>query len=249
MNDLDAKKQRIETIAKIVGIAVTGFFVAPFIFLTIKGILGLAIAAGMSFVIVNFLPYFAMKVANWRLQAIKAEAMKNPIETLQNEYAAKQGALQVFKANIMTFAAQVLSFETQVNKYVREGLEDAAIYKEQLGKMKELLALRKKRYEVAVSLLAEFEATIQRTDRKWQMAIAAAKMNEAAGQIEGDAFSKICIETALEGVQTQLNQSLAELETALLDDKVKAEQHRAFSTGVESTSDEKSNKNRQKIQA
>ena len=50
------------------------------------------------------------------------------------------------------------------------------------------------------------------------MACAAAAMNEAAGQMEGDVFDKICIETALDSVQTKLNESFADLELALLDD-------------------------------
>ena len=48
--------------------------------------IGLVIAAIVGLAIVMFTPVVAIKFANWRLQAIKAESRANPIETLQNQY-------------------------------------------------------------------------------------------------------------------------------------------------------------------
>jgi hypothetical protein len=220
----EQRKQRIETVLKITGVGVVGFLVAPFILTAIGGIVGLAIAAGISFTAVNMLPWFALKVSNWRLKAIKSEAMKNPVETLQTEYIKKEVALKEFKENIRIFAGQVLGFGDQVKQYVKEGLEDAQVYVEQLGKMKKLLEIRQQRYQEAKQALEEFADTIEKTNRKWKMALAAMAMNEAAGQMDGDAFDKICIETALESVQTRLNQSFADLEIALLENSEKTEQ-------------------------
>jgi hypothetical protein len=90
--------------------------------------------------------------------------------------------------------------------------------------MKKLLEIRQQKYQDAKAALEEFSRTIEKTDRKWKMALAAMAMNEAAGQMEGDAFDKICIETALESVQTKLNQSFADLEIALLENTEKVEQ-------------------------
>ena len=84
--------------------------------------------------------------------------------------------------------------------------------------MKRLLQIRQDKYQDAKTTLSEFSETIKRTDRKWKMACAAVKMNEAAGSMEGDVFDKICIETSLESVQTKLNEAFADLEISLLDD-------------------------------
>src|ERR1035441_6435880 len=101
----EQRKQRLETILKVVGVAVVGFIVAPFILQAIGGLIGLGVAAAIGFVGINFFSYFSMKVANWRLKAIKAEAMKNPCETLQNEYIKKSHALDDYRTNIARFAA------------------------------------------------------------------------------------------------------------------------------------------------
>jgi hypothetical protein len=131
-------------------------------------------------------------------------------------------------------------------------LEDADVYTEQLGKMKQLLQMRQQKYEDAKNMLVAFSDTIQKTDRKWKMACAAAKMNEAAGQMEGDVFDKICIETALDSVQTKLNQSFADLEVALLDDNkakaILAEKKQSASSKIAiSESSAPGNSNRQRI--
>jgi hypothetical protein len=246
----EQRKQRLEMILKIVGVGVVGFLVAPFVLTAIGGILGLIVAAGVTFVAINMVSWFSLKVANWRLKALKHEAMKNPVETLQTKYIEKETALKSFKENIRIFAGQVLTFGDQVKQYVKDGLEDAQTYVEQLGKMKQLLDLRQQKYREAQEALAQFSKTIEQTDRKWKMACAAMAMNEAAGQMEGDAFDKICIETALDSVQTKLNQSFADLEVALLDsdkEKAKRSEYVNRSSMVTPTTETESKTSRQKI--
>jgi hypothetical protein len=217
--NLEQRKLNIEKGVKIGGVLVAGFLVAPFIFVAFKGVIGMLLAFGVAEGVVFMTPVIARKFANWRLKALKAEAMRNPVETLQNEYAKKKQALASYKENIAKFSAQVLAFADQVKQYVKDGLEDAQTYVEQLSKMKQLLELRKDKYQEACDMLEEFAKSIERTERKWKMAMAAVAMGEAAGEIEGDLFSKICVETAMDTVAAQLNQSFADLDIALMDDE------------------------------
>lgn len=215
----EQRKQRIETALKLLGVAIVGFIVAPFVLQSIGGIIGMFIAAGIGYAGISFSSYFSMKIANLRLKAIKAESMKNPCETLQNQFVKKKNALDEYARQIVKFSAQVKAFADQVKVYVKEGLEDAQVYVEQLNKMNQLLDLRKHKYQAAEDTLDEFSETIARTEKKWKMACAAQAMNEAAGELEGDTFDKICIETSLEAVQTKLNESFAELDLALMEDE------------------------------
>lgn len=218
----EQRKQRTELIVKVAGLLGVCIVLAPLATTIAAGLGALAalgVGAAAVFTVWKFLPWFAMKIGNWRLKAIKAEAMKNPCETLQNQYIQKSHALDDYKTNIARFAAQVMAFADQVKGYVKDGLEDAQTYVEQLGKMKQLLELRKQKYQDAQDMLAEFSETIARTEKKWKMACAAMAMNEAAGELAGDAFDQICIETALDSVQTKLNESFAELDIALMDDE------------------------------
>jgi ribosome-associated translation inhibitor RaiA len=222
----EQRKQRTENIVKAVGLLAVLFILGTTTIATTIitgiGVLGALILAGAGvFTVSKFLPYFAMKIGNARLKAIKAEAMKNPVETLQNQLVKKREALAQFKEQIRIFAGQVLSFTDQVKQYVKEGLEDAQVYVDQLAKMNQLLKLRQEKCKQAEVMIGEFEDSIERTDRKWKMALAAQAMNEAAGEIAGDVFDKICIETSVNAVQDKLNESMADLEMALMDEENK----------------------------
>jgi len=234
----EQRKQRTELIVKVIGLLGVCLVLGP-LATTIAAGLGalaaLAVGAAAVFTVWKFLPFLGLKVANWHLKALKSESTKNPVLTLQTKLVEKRKALDSFKENIRTFAAQVLSFSDEVKKYVKDGLEDAQTYVEQLAKMKRVLELRQQRYKDAEQTLVEFEETIQRTDRKWKMACAAAAMNEAAGQLEGDVFDKICIETALDSVQDKLNQSFADLEIALMDEDKAKKQIQDRIISIEST--------------
>lgn len=109
LND-QARRKRIETIVKVAGLAVAGFVVAPFVYIAIQGLIGLTIAGFLSLCIIYATPVAASKLANWRLKLLKAEAMKNPVETLQNQYVKKTQALDDFREQIKIFSTQVLTF-------------------------------------------------------------------------------------------------------------------------------------------
>ncbi len=221
MNDLelDLKRKRIEWVVKILALLLVGFLVAPFIFIAIKGLIGMAIAAAVSFVVIMFIPWFAAVVANWRLKAIKHEAAKNPIETLQNNYNDRMQALTQFRDSIRNFAGEVRTFADKLEGYKRDYPQDSDKFNDQFNQMRVLLQQRKLKYEEAKSNLALYEKQIQRVSAEWDMAQAAAKMNKAAG-VDADAFfAKIQVETAFDSVQKSLNSAFADLEVSLMDEK------------------------------
>ena len=217
----EQKKQRLLFGLNLVVVGIVACIVGPFAVIILHGLsilFALALTIGVAWIAMKFLGVFTLMIANASLKAMKAEAMRNPVETLQTEYVKKQDALNVFKQQLTKFIAEVNNFESKVRQYVRDQLEDADVYVGQLKKMHQLEDLRKQKYTDAEQSLADFAEAIRRTDTKWKMACAAQHMSEAAGEMEGDVFDKICIETAIESVQTKLNQSFADLDLALLDD-------------------------------
>ena len=217
----EQRKARLQLGLNIAGVCLIAAFVGPFAVTILHGLgalLAVAITVGIAWTAMKFMNWFTLMIANASLKAMKAEAMKNPVETLQTEYVKKNEALKAFRQQLNNFIAEVANFTTKVQSYVKQGLEDAPIYVGQLKKMKQLEALREQKYTDAVNSLNDFAEAIRRTDTKWKMACAAQHMSEAAGEMEGDIFDKICIETAIDSVQTKLNQSFADLDLALLDD-------------------------------
>lgn len=218
MKDLELKRQRIEAVVKIVAMLVTGFLVAPFIFVAIQGLIGLVIAAVIGATIINFAPWMAMKFANWRLKALKAEAAANPIETLENQYREREKGLTDFRDNILQFHAEVQNFWTALEEQSQNHPELKNKFMEQYNKMRNLLEIRSQKYKLAQKKLKDFSDLIDQKRSEWELAQAAARMTKAAGVGE-EFMNKLMMDTAVNSVQTSLNTAFAELEVSLLDEQ------------------------------
>ena len=229
----EQKRKRIELAVKLVGLGIAGFIVAPFVFIAIKGLVGLVLAALFGWAVVWFTPVVATTLANWRLKALKAEASRNPVETLQNDYIKRREKLGEFREAIKTFMAEIENFADKLSAFAKQYPQEAPKFKSNLEKMKQLLSLRQNKYKQAERQLEAYELEIQKAGAIWEMGQAAAAMNQAAGMTEEDFMAKVMVETALDSVQKNLNSALAELEVSLLEESESAHAPKLVTEGVE----------------
>lgn len=222
MIDLESKRKQYETAGKVIALGVAGFFVAPVIFLTIKGLVGLAIAAGLGLLLVNVgAPWFGDKLANWKLKAIKAEAAKNPVETLQNDYKAKSIALDERKTAIEKLNGKIRTFSDKVDgiksKY---GVKDQSYIKlsADLSDLRRIHADRSLKWRAAYAELQKYAESIERAAMIWEAGLAAAAAHESSGLSEDEFYQKLRAETAFDSIQNSYNEALASLDTSLLDE-------------------------------
>ena len=136
--NLEQKRQRIETAVKILALVVVGFFVAPFIFIAIKGLVGVLVAGTVGLAAVNLAPSVAAHIANWRLKALKAVAAANPIETLENQYAQRKDALVKIRENIQQSYAVLTNLQTQIKEYEQTYPGRQSQYKDKAEKLRAL---------------------------------------------------------------------------------------------------------------
>lgn len=192
--------------------------ISPIVFLAVKGLVGLALAATIGLAMVNFAPVLSMKFANWKLRGIKHEARTNPVETLQNQLVDRRKQLSAFRASITEFNAAVKGFEGKVTMFKRQQPDQADRFEKQLKGMQDLLVLRERRYREADAELDKFEGAIERASALWDMSLEAQRMNKLAGQQDAGAFDRIKTDVAFDSVESSLNRAFAELETSLLDE-------------------------------
>lgn len=222
MIDLESKRKKFETIGKVAGLAVAGFFVAPIILVTIKGIIGLAVAAVIGLLLVNVgAPWFGDKLANWRLQAIKAEAAKNPVETLQNDYKLKSVALDERKTAIEQLNGKIRTFSDKVDGIkAKYGPKDASYAKlsADLQDLRRIHADRSLKWRNAHAQLLKYAESIERAKMIWEAGLAAAAAHESSGLSEDEFYQKLRAETAFDSIQNSYNEALASLDTSLMDE-------------------------------
>jgi hypothetical protein len=218
VSTLDIKKLRLSTGVKwALGLA-AALLIAPVIFLVVKGLVGLALAAAVGLAIINFAPVLSMNFANWKLKAVKYAASVSPVETLQNVWNEKDQALKASLATITDFAAQVAGFDDKLDGFRAEFPGESAKFEATLRAMQALLAKRKQRYQESRDKLAEFAGEIRKADAIWKMGLAAQAMTRAAGMTEDDFMQRIKTETAYDSVQESLNRAMAELDASLLEE-------------------------------
>jgi hypothetical protein len=223
MNDLEQKRQRIEKVVKVLLLLGIGFVAAPFIFVAIKGLIGLLIALTIGVAAINFAPAVAAGLANWKLKALKAAAAANPIETLENQYAERESALLKIRENIKEFNAVVMELFSQIQAHNEQYPDRPSQFLDKYNKMVALLQLRSKKYKAAQSNLKAFGELIEEKRSDWKVAQSAAKAMKLANVGE-DFQSKLMQDTALGTIQDGLNMAFSELEVSLLDEQPISEQ-------------------------
>src|SRR5687767_8252966 len=121
MIDLEKKRKRIEMIAASVGVCVVAFFVAPVIFVTIKGLIGIIVALGIVLPTLYVgVPWFAMKMGNWRMKALKAEASKNPLETMENQLKERHDGLAAFRDQLKLMHAEIQNYCDEMQGHIEK---------------------------------------------------------------------------------------------------------------------------------
>lgn len=216
----DPRAKRWGNVAKYSLLLVVGFFVAPFIWVAIGGLLGLIAAGGIMLGTWMLRPYAYSAAANMRLKLIKAEASKNPVETLQEDLRRKMVDLDQRKTNIEKLNGQIRTFADKVNEIKEKfGPKDNGYLKlnNDLEDLKRIYRHRCTKWNEARNQLDRFAEEIDRANMIWEAACAAAAARETSGLTEGEFMAKLKTETAFDAIQNSYNEALASLDTALLD--------------------------------
>lgn len=233
---IEEKKAKFSGWIKIAALGVVGLVVAPVILTAIGGLIGLAVAAGVGFVLIQLAPWFALKVANYKYRLIDAEkvshikevvsaAEQNPIETLTALLIAKKAAFQVFKSSVETAATARSNFADKVIKFKTQYPARAPEFEAQLARMSDLVERKKKALSEAKTSLADGDSKLEEMKAYYEMSKDAIEANRAAGMDTGDAFEKLKADTACDAVFSQMNAAFAQLEVAASLDSDPSDTH------------------------
>ncbi len=215
----DPRAKRWGSFIKYAGLLIIGFVVSPYIFTAITGLVGLAVAGALIGGYWMLMPAVETWAGNMRLKFVKAEAARNPVETLQSELNRQRVALDERKVAIGRLNGQITTFEDKLgtigDKY---GRQDSAYTKlaAQLKDLKRVAQNREDKWQLAFVQVGRFEQEIERAGMIWDAAMAAAAAQETSGLTEEDFMAKLKTETSLDTIRTTFNETLASLDTDLM---------------------------------
>lgn len=218
--DPDTGKRRIAASMKWGMVLAAAAVISPVIFLAVKGLVGLALALMVGLAIVNLAPVLSMKFANWKFRALKHEAGKNPIETLQNQQAEKERDLKSEAEKISQFDAAVETFRAQLMAEAQEQPEAAATGVPTLRQMERLLAFRRLKYKRAAEDVKARRKKVELAQSRYRVALLAQEVTKAAGETQGTVLDKILEDIAFNAVDETVNLSMASLRTAIMVEEI-----------------------------
>ena len=217
----DPRARRWGNAIKILFLLGAGFLVAPFVWTALGGLLGLIAGAGICLGAWMIRPWVFSAAANMRLKLIKAEARRNPVETLEENLRSETVKLDERKTNIEKLSAQIRNFEGKVDEIAnRYGKQDGGYIKlsRQLTDLQRIYTNRCEKWREAHQKLDRFAEEIDRAKMIWEAACAADAARETSGLTEDEFFTKLRTEMAFDSIQTSYNEALASLDTAMLEE-------------------------------
>ena len=213
----EERAQKWGTVAKWAIFALAGFLFAPFAIMTITGMLGLIVAGAIAGITWIMLPSVEARAKNIRLRMIKAEAAKNPIETLEAEFLRRSTMLDERKKKIETFNAKTRTFGDKLEQFKRDYPADAGKFQTTYDQMRLLLKRQQQQWHEAEKNLQVFQGVVTRAKAMWAMALAANEAKAGSGLDEDSFYAQLKTETALESVTDGMNTAFAQLDTLVLE--------------------------------
>lgn len=218
MNDIDLKRKKFAGIVKIAIGALAIVVLAPAIMLLVKGIIGIAVAGLVGLAIVNGAPVISMKLANWKVKAIVAEAKTNPIETMVNIANDRADKLKEALQRIGDLSASVKNFADKVVGFKQKWPNEAAAFDAAVTNANNVLAKWKNDYGVAKGALSEYLLEIDKCRAINEMATEMAALNKMAQMDSDQLMEELKSKTAIDEVSRRMNSAMAQLETSLLEE-------------------------------
>jgi len=199
--------------AKFAALGVGCFFIAPFVWIAIGGLLGLVCFGGIVGTLWFTKDWIAGVAANARLKLIKHEAASNPVETLQAESLRQSKVLEERKVALETLSGAIRSLDQAIDELQSE-FPDSPELPQMRSDQAELDALLKSRTEswtAAYVQLGEFDREVVRVGKLWDVSLKAAKARGASGLTEGEWVAKLQTSTAISSIRNNLNTQLSAL--------------------------------------
>lgn len=217
--DVMQRVQSLSTKYKILIALGACLIVAPLTALILWGFVGVLalIAAGIvGCVAIAFAPVFAMKLANWQLRAVIAEAEANPIPTRWNNFYIEERNLQSFAAQIESFAGKIIKAKREQDllelDYPND--PDTAYFRTYVADMERLKDLQWADFKDAQVALEAKRRAITKMERMFNMANTA----QAAGAASGARLThlqEIAEKAAIGAADQRVADSLAQLQRRL----------------------------------
>ncbi len=179
--------------------------------------IGIAWVAGIAFI--NLTPIFSTEMTNLKFKGIRWAVKRNPVETRRAIHHTRTQALNNFYDEIDKFSGSVEVFRLKADSFATQYPAEAHKFRSQLADMEELLGIRMQTYTEAKADIDKFSVEIEKAQAIWDMHLASADLERAAGMTPSDPYERIKLETSIDAVEEATALSLSRLKMAVLQER------------------------------
>jgi len=216
--DFDLKRIKLEKLIKWGGGAVVLLVTGTVALALLESIVAIFLTAALGIVAVNVLPVLARRLSTWRIEQLRADAMRSPIPALIRQYEAEATRVSDARERVIRFNATTRNFEAKIREYEQRNANPDGLVemRRQYEGMLQALAVQTAMLGAQLDTLREFRTQIDNAQMEWQMAL---DIRSAADQTseftDVDPLERVLKHDALAAVRTRLNEGFAALETSL----------------------------------
>jgi hypothetical protein len=193
---------------------------APLIWTAVSagiGLLALAAIVGVGIVGKLFLPLGLQRLENRLLHLRKAEAMRNPIEQLQNEVIRRADRLVIFRNALVKVGGQIESIQQMIEDG-QEKFSGTVLARQEraLERLQQFHSLNIARLNQAQEALQDFKNAVKLKESQFTISLAIEDATRALDPNMSETLVQdLLADTALRAVQDRFNNVFAELDVQL----------------------------------
>lgn len=211
------KKQKVQKFVTIAIMAICCVFIAPFVFLAIKGLVGVIAALFIGYVAIQFGPYAAMKISNLAVGAQMNEAKVNRIETLVNIFEDRSKKLREARQSLDQFYGQLGVFKESIRNAIQKYPDRRESLETIVNNFEAVLKLKNEKFKQAALSLQQFAEKVDEARVMHEIAMASHSLSEAMGDSEDDIMNDILAKIAFESVQADVHKTFSELDSVVVE--------------------------------
>ena len=206
-----------------------GLVVAPIIMKVALNIIGSTLASVAALVIgaviVALAPSFAEKMTQVKFKTLKAVVSRAPIESLYGRLRDRTGGLNDYRQKLQTQSTALTGYRRKAVKMIKDYPEDAPAQKAELEKFEKLFMFRVDKYKEAHAKLQVFTATVQKAERRYEMAVASLEAGKAM-EMDENFMNTLKEQFAFDKVEETVDAAFSQMDMALVDEELAMNQIR-----------------------
>lgn len=213
------KQKRFEIIAGLLVGGAICFVLAPIVMAIFKTTLALVGTFVVGAIALTFAPVFIHQLSVWKYKSLKAMVSRDPINNLIALQKKRHERIERGRVHLEEQSVAVSSYKRNCDAMIEKYPAKRAELEARQKVFEDMYAFRVDLYKKAKLDYSAAEEQLDYLEMEYHNAVAAYKAGQAFGDTE-DFVEKIIEKTAIKAVYAQVDQSVTQMEIAMVDANV-----------------------------